>query len=164
MSIFNSAYKAVVTSFVRLFRRTGVYVGEGANYPRVEVHTVSESERLDKGDALRRLSATVESISAKSMTECNDLLQENLRLLAEGTLANVAPEGFAVVGIIPTQLQDLTESSDTQRIIYRLLQQVDVYVSRVGEPTPPPTPPTTGSGSGSGSGSGTNETTTEINS
>ena len=162
MSIFNSAYKAVVTSLVSLFRRTGVHVGEGARYPRVEVHTVSESERLDKGDSMRRLSATVESISAASMTECNAMLQENLRLLAEGSLANVAPEGFAVVGIIPTQLQDLTESSDTQHIIYRLLQQVDVYVSRVGEPTPPPTPPTPPSGSGSGSG--TNETTTENNS
>lgn len=160
MSIFNSAYKAVVTSFVSLFRRSGIHVGDGAGYPRVEVHTVSESERLDKGDALRRISATVESISARSMTECNEMLQENLRLLAEGSLANVAPEGFAVVGIIPTQLQDLTESSDTQHIIYRLLQQVDVYVSRVGEPTPPPTPPTPASGSGSG----TNETTTEINS
>lgn len=129
MSIFSSAYKAVVSGLQRLLARTGVYVGEGAGYPRVEVHTVTESERLDKGGDLRRLSLTVESISNVSMSECNGLLQENLDLLAAGGL-DVTPDGFAVVGVIPTQLQDLTESSDTNKIIYRLLQQVDIIVQR----------------------------------
>ena len=138
MSIFTSAYKAVVTALQNLFARTGVYVGQGAGYPRVEVHTVTESERLDKGGNLRRLSCTVESISAKSMNECNALLQENLDRLAAGQLA-VAPEGFELVGIVPQQLQDLTESSDTANIIYRLLQSVDIYVQRFdNEPEPEP--------------------------
>ena len=133
MSIFQSAYKAVVGGLVSLFRRPGVKVGTGAGYPRVEVHTVTESERMDKGDALRRLSLTVESMSTKSMDECNDMLQKNLELLAEGEI-NVAPEGFAVVGVYPQQLQDLTESADTQNIIYRLLQSVDIFVSRTETP------------------------------
>lgn len=133
MSIFQSAYKAVVGGLVSLFRRPGVKVGTGAGYPRVEVHTVTESERMDKGDALRRLSLTVESMSTKSMDECNDILQKNLELLAEGEI-NVAPEGFAVVGVYPQQLQDLTESADTQNIIYRLLQSVDIFVSRTETP------------------------------
>lgn len=133
MSIFTSAYKAVVTALQSLLARAGVYVGQGAGYPRVEVHTVTESERLDKGGNLRRLSCTVESISAKSMNECNALLQENLDRLAAGQLA-VAPEGFELVGIVPQQLQDLTESSDTANIIYRLLQSVDIYVQRYDEP------------------------------
>jgi len=133
MSIFTSAYKAVVTALQSLFARAGVYVGQGAGYPRVGVHTVTESERLDKGGNLRRLSCTVESISAKSMNECNALLQENLDRLAAGQLA-VAPEGFELVGIVPQQLQDLTESSDTANIIYRLLQSVDIYVQRYDEP------------------------------
>ncbi len=132
MSIFTSAYKAVVTALQSLLARAGVYVGEGAGYPRVEVHTVTESERLDKGGNLRRLSLTVESISTQSMNECNALLQENLDRLAAGQLA-VAPEGFELVGIVPQQLQDLTESSDTANIIYRLLQSVDIYVQRFEE-------------------------------
>lgn len=138
MSIFTSAYKAVVTALQSLFARTGVYVGQGAGYPRVEVHTVTESERLDKGGNLRRLSCTVESISAKSMNECNALLQENLDLLAAGQLA-VAPDGFELVGIVPQQLQDLTESSDTANIIYRLLQSVDIYVQRLDDEPEPET-------------------------
>lgn len=129
MSIFSSAYKAIVSGLHNLLARTGVYVGEGASYPRVEVHTVTESERLDKGGDLRRLSLTIESISNVSMAECNTLLQDNLDLLADGGL-DVTPDGFAVVGVIPTQLQDLTESSDTNKIIYRLLQQVDIIVQR----------------------------------
>lgn len=133
MSIFTSAYKAVVTALQSLLARAGVYVGQGAGYPRVEVHTVTESERLDKGGNLRRLSLTVESISTQSMNECNALLQENLDRLAAGQLA-VAPEGFELVGIVPQQLQDLTESSDTANIIYRLLQSVDIYVQRYDEP------------------------------
>ncbi len=132
MNIFTSAYKAVVTALQSLLARAGVYVGEGAGYPRVEVHTVTESERLDKGGNLRRLSLTVESISTQSMNECNALLQENLDRLAAGQLA-VAPEGFELVGIVPQQLQDLTESSDTANIIYRLLQSVDIYVQRFEE-------------------------------
>lgn len=132
MSIFTSAYKAVVTALQSLLARAGVYVGQGAGYPRVEVHTVTESERLDKGGNLRRLSLTVESISTQSMNECNALLQENLDRLAAGQLA-VAPEGFELVGIVPQQLQDLTESSDTANIIYRLLQSVDIYVQRFEE-------------------------------
>ena len=78
MSVLKSAYKAVVEGFQVLLSRVGVHVGEGAGYPRVEVHTVTESERLDKGDGLRRLSLTVESISDRSMTECEEMLQENL--------------------------------------------------------------------------------------
>ena len=129
MSVFTSAYKAVVSGLHRLLARTGVFVGEGAGYPRVEVHTVTESERMDKGDDLRRLSLTVESISSVSMGECNALLQENLDRLASGSL-DITPDGVAVVGVVPTQLQDLTESSDTSKIIYRLLQQVDIFVER----------------------------------
>lgn len=129
MNVLKSAYKAVVEGLQVLLARAGIRVGEGAGYPRVEVHTVTESERLDKNGDLRLLSLTVESISDRSMTECEEMLQENLERLASGNL-DVTPEGFELVGTFPQQLQDLTESSDTNNIIYRLLQTVDIYVSR----------------------------------
>ena len=122
-----SAYKAIYSAIVSKLTRTGVSVGRTAGYPRVEVHSITENERMDKGGSVRVLSLTVESMTTSSLVAADTLNTGNLTLLAtlNGTAAGTA---WRIIGILPTQLQDLTETSDTQRIIYRLLQGLDIYV------------------------------------
>ena len=40
-------------------------------------------------------------------------------------------EGWKVVGIVAGQLQELTETTETQAILYRLLQNVTIYVEQI---------------------------------
>ena len=54
--------------------------------------------------------------------------EENVERL---TSELVLPEGWRCLGIVPDQLQDLTETSDTAKIIYRLLQGFTAWVERV---------------------------------
>lgn len=123
-----SAYGPFYAAVVSRLERTGVRVGKGASYPRIEVHTITEGERLDKEGQLRQLSFTVESIGNASLAETVAMNEENIELL---TSELVLPEGWTCVGVLPDQLQDLTETADTAKIIYRLLQTFTVWVERV---------------------------------
>ena len=121
-----SAYKAIYSAIVSKLTRTGVSVGRTAGYPRIEVHSITENERMDKGGSVRVLALTVESMTTSSLVAADTLNEGNLALL--DTMNGTRAGAFRIVGIVPTQLQDLTETSDTQRIIYRLLQGLDIYV------------------------------------
>jgi len=125
-----SAYHPVYAAVVARLEREGVRVGKGAGYPRIEVHTITEGERLDKEGQLRQFSLTVESIGNASLAATADMNEKNVELLtSELTL----PEGWRCLGVLPDQLQDLTESADSAKIIYRLLQGFTIYVERVKE-------------------------------
>ena len=129
VSAYGDLYSAVVTRLTR----TGVRVGGTAGYPRVEVHTITEGERLDKDGALRQLTLTVESMSNKSLGEAETMNEGNLQLLTENDLTLAT--GWTCIGIVPTILQDLTEVSETNTIIYRLIQQFDIFIEQI-KPTP----------------------------
>ncbi len=120
-----SAYAPIYAAVIARLTRPGVKVGGTAGMPRIEVHTITEGERLDKDGALRQLTLTVECITNKSISDAVALNDANLRLLTEQDLA---VEGWTVIGIVPTLLQDLTETSETQAIVYRLIQQYNVFI------------------------------------
>lgn len=122
-SALGNVYKAVRSALTR----TGVYVGETADYPRVEIHSITESEWLDKG-SLKTVSCIVECISDKRIADVIEMNTENLRRMLESQLN--LDKGWKVVGVIPGQLQSLTETTETKEILYRLLQNVTIYVQR----------------------------------
>lgn len=153
-----SAYHPVYAAVVARLEREGVRVGKGAGYPRIEVHTITEGERLDKEGMLRQFSLTVESIGNASLAATASMNEKNVELLtSELTL----PEGWNCLGVLPDQLQDLTESADSAKIIYRLLQGFTIYVERVkedeeeepAEPTDPTDPTDPGEDENQGTGS-----------
>lgn len=138
-----SAYGYVYSRVVAALERDGVKVGRGAAIPRIEVHTLTEAERLDKGNCLRQMSVTVETIHNRSLNDCVVIADENLAILtAKG------PETFTgdvvsgrILGYVPTLRQDMTESSDTQKIVYRILDTYTVWVELTAvEPPPAPDP------------------------
>ena len=129
-----SGYGPVYSAVISRLSRQGVKVGGTAGYPRVEVHSITEGERMDKEGCVRLITMTVESIGNASLKATRQMNDDNLRLL---TSELVLPQGWKCFGVIPGQLQDMTESSDSAKIIYRLLQQVDIWVERVkAEPEP----------------------------
>ena len=129
-----SAYGPFYAAVVARLERTGVRVGKTAAAPRIEVHTITEGERLDKEGQVRQLSFTVESISRSSISDAVAMNDVNVELLTSGV---ELPEGWRCLGILPDQLQDLTETSDTNKIIYRLLQGFTAWVERVkADPEP----------------------------
>lgn len=140
-----SGYGPVYAAVVSRLERTGVRVGKTAGYPRVEVHSITEGERLDKEGQLRQVSFTVESIGNASLGATAAVNEENIERL---TSELVLPEGWRCLGVVPDQLQDLTESADSAKIIYRLLQTFTAWVERVkADPEPDPqTEPGTNTG------------------
>lgn len=127
-SYHESGYGPFYASVVARLTRPGVMVGRTSFYPRIEVHTFTEGDRLDKEGQVRQLSFTVESIGNASLAATVEMNDENVKLLTSGLSL---PEGWRCLGVIPDQLQDLTESSDTAKIIYRLLQGFTAWVERV---------------------------------
>lgn len=125
-----SAYRTIYTAVVGRLSRTGVTVGKTAKVPRVEVHSIREGERLDKDGALRQVTMTVESISNRSLGDATQMNEDNLKLLTEYELQL---DGWTCLGVVPVQLQDLTETSDTNKILYRLLQEVTIFLEKEKE-------------------------------
>ena len=124
MSALGAVYKGIVA---RLTRK-GVKVGGTASYPRVEVHSVIEQEPLDKGGTVRSISCIVESISEDRMAEVVGLNEGNLEQLS---MALNLDADWRIVGIQQGQLQQITETSETNKILYRLLQNITVYVQLI---------------------------------
>lgn len=142
MTYDTSAYDAVYSAVVAKLTRQGVIIGKTAFLPRIEVHTITEGQRMDKAGDVRQMELTVESISNASLADAVTMNEKNLELLTKGAL-NLGTS-WTCLGVVPVQLQDLTESSDSDKIIYRLLQQLTVYVTRtaaVVEEADPPVMP-----------------------
>lgn len=122
-----SAIGAVFKGLRASLTRSGVNVGGTADYPRIEIHSITESEWLDKG-SIKRITAIVECISNKRMTDVLEMNETNLaRILGDKLMLS---DGWKVCGVVTGQAQELTETSDTNAIIYRLMQNVTIYVER----------------------------------
>lgn len=137
-----SAYGDLRAAVVSCLKAAGLKVGGTAGYPRVEVHTITENQRLDKDGAVRSLSLTIESISDRSMVASSEMNEAAMEALtSEGALSL---EGWDVLDVTPDQLQELPEASDSAKILYRVLQGYDVLVEKLkedeAEPEPGPEP------------------------
>ena len=138
--MYSSSYKEIGSALVAALVRQGVRVGGTAGYPRIELHTFIENPATDKGCGVRVLSVIVESMSNRSaeeaarMNECNLARLDRFRY--EGPFDDSFSDdfqhtrAFRVFGVVPTQLQELTETSDPQMILYRVLQTIDIYVQQ----------------------------------
>ena len=123
---YKSSQGEVYKALRRQLVRQGIPVGETADYPRVEIHSFTENAPEDKDGRLRSLSCTVESMSVKSYGESVAMNGENLqRLMAEGWGIG---KDFSIIGIIPDQLTELTETLETKEILYRQLQRINVLI------------------------------------
>jgi hypothetical protein len=123
-----SALGAVFKGLRTALTRTGVYVGGTAEYPRVEIHSVTESEWMDKG-WLKRITCVVECISDKRMVYVVEMNHDNLSRMLEQSIA--LDKGWRIVGFVAGQARELTETTDTKAILYRLLQDMTIYVERI---------------------------------
>lgn len=128
MTYDTSAYDAVYSAVVAKLTRQGVIIGKTAFLPRIEVHTITEGQRMDKAGDVRQMELTVESISNASLAAAVTMNEKNLELLTKGAL-NLGTS-WTCLGVVPVQLQDLTESSDSDKIIYRLLQEFTIYLEK----------------------------------
>ena len=70
-------------------------------------------------------------MSDKRIADVVDMNKENLhRMLEKGMMLD---EGWQIVGVVAGQAQELSETTDTKAIIYRLRQNMTIYVERVNE-------------------------------
>lgn len=125
---FFSAIGAVFKAMRSALNRAGVNVGGTAGYPRIEIHSITESEFLDKTNTLKRMTCIVECMSTERMADVFAMNEDNLKRMLEQSLN--LDSGWHIVGIEPGQAQELTESTETQAILYRLMQNVTIYVER----------------------------------
>ena len=124
MGALSEIYKALRARLTR----TGVHVGGTADYPRIEIHSITESAWLDKG-SVKSVSCIVECISNRRMQDVQEMQEENLKRMLGNALQ--LSDDWQVFGIVAGQVQEITEVSETNAIIYRLLQNVTIYVERI---------------------------------
>ena len=126
MMAYRSAQGEVYKALRKQLLRDGIPVGETANYPRIEIHSFTENAPTDKDGMVRTLSCIVESMSVKSYGDAVTMNEGNLeRLLEDGWGID---KGFTILGITPDQLTELTETLETQEILYRQLQRINVLI------------------------------------
>lgn len=126
---FTSALGAVFKALRATLSRKGVNVGGTADYPRVEIHSIIESEYKDKGEYYKVITCVVECVSDKRMQDVMDMNQENLSLMLAKAL-NLG-DSWRVFGVVAGQLQELNEISESNAVIYRLLQNMTIHVERI---------------------------------
>ena len=125
--MYRSAESELYKTIREMLMRPGIRVGGGADYPRIEVHSFSESEARSKDMRLRDVSVMVESMSTSSKGEVLEMNAVNLERLAGQSLET---EHFHIIGIIPSTLTDMEESLDTKEILYRQLQTFRIIISQ----------------------------------
>ena len=125
---YTSAYRFLAEFLHTALTREGVQVGNTASVPRVECHTFIENTPSDKAGAVRVVSVIVESMSNRSPEEAAAMNAGNLAAIQA---AGQTGTDYKVVGAVPTQLQELTEASDTQIVLHRVLQTIDFYIQQL---------------------------------
>ena len=125
--IYRSSQGEVYKAIRARLTRKGVAVGETAGYPRVEVHSFTENAPTDKDGRVRVVSCVVESMSVTSYGHSVSMNEENLARLLAGDW-HVLGNTFEVLGVVPDQLTELTESLDTKEILYRQLQRLNITI------------------------------------
>ena len=123
---YRSAQGEVYKALRKQLLRDGIPVGETANYPRIEIHSFTENAPTDKDGMVRSLSCVVESMSVKSYGDAVTMNEGNLERLLENGWG--IDKGFTILGITPDQLTELTETLETQEILYRQLQRINVLI------------------------------------
>lgn len=104
--------------------REGVFIGESAGYPRVELHTFTEGEPLDKDGQMRELTCQMESLSVQSYGEAVAMNEENLvRVISED---EEAFEDISISGVIFQQLTESIDSLDTNEVLYRQISSIKI--------------------------------------
>jgi hypothetical protein len=116
-------YKALRTQLLR----DGISVGDTADFPRVEIHSFAENAPTDKDGIVRTVSCTVESMSTRSYGDAVAMNEGNLERPSEDGW-HVLGKGFTILSVVPDQLTELTEVLDTQDILYRQLQRINVII------------------------------------
>lgn len=130
MSSFVSAIAEVFKALRAKLVSTGATVGGTANYPRIEIHSVVESAPQTKDNSLRSVTATIECISDEKVADIVSLLDSSTEQIFDKVGLVVAD--WEVIGIIPGQIRmfDEESSQDASKVIYRLLQDVVIWIDR----------------------------------
>lgn len=124
ISSIGSVFKAIRAALIR----KGVNVGDTAGYPRIEVHSITEGEPLDKGDTIRSVSCVVECMSEGKLADALAMNDENLARLLSESIGIETP--WHVIGITRGQAQQITEATETNGILYRLIQNITVFIEK----------------------------------
>lgn len=125
---YKSAQDEVQPELRRMLLRDGIRIGGGAGYPRVELHSWSESQPLDKGMSLRQVTCTVESMSTTSKGDAIAMNSENVSRLVGRKFRT---DHFNVIGIVPEGLTDMEETLETQAILYRQIQVIRLFIIQI---------------------------------
>lgn len=128
---FRTAIAGAVKALRQALSRNGVKIGGTASYPRVEIHSVVESEPLTKDNAVRRITCTIECVSDEKLADVISLTEGNIDKIFAAT--GLTMTGWNVIGISPGQVRMLEEqeSLEQTKVIYRILQDVTVWVEQV---------------------------------
>ena len=127
MTMYKSAQGEIYKALRRRLLRNGIPVGETADYPRIEIHSFTENPPQDKDGYMRTISCIVESMSPRSYGDAVTMNEENIARVLAASWHTISG-GFTVIGITPDQLTELTETLDTQEILYRQLQRFNILL------------------------------------
>jgi len=127
-SIIGEAFK----SLRRLLLRDGVRIGGTADYPRIEIHSAVEAEPLCKDDFVKQVTCTVECVSNTTLAEALTMHYDNVARIFTDQLSDSIIDGYEIFDILPGQVRllDEEETSDSNTIIYRVLQDVTIYLQK----------------------------------
>lgn len=130
MSSFVSGIAEVFKALRAKLVSTGATVGGTANYPRIEIHSVVESAPQSKDNSLRSVTATIECVSDEKVADIVALLDDCTEQIFDKV--GIAVADWNVIGIIPGQIRmfDEESSQDASKVIYRLLQDVIIWIDR----------------------------------
>ena len=124
---YTSAQGEVYKALRNQLLREGISVGDTADFPRVEIHSFAENAPTDKDGMVHTLNCTVESMSTRSYGDAVAMNEGNLERLGEDGWHTLG-KGFTILSVVPDQLTELTEVLDTQEILYRQLQRINVVI------------------------------------
>lgn len=126
-SIIGEAFK----SLRNLLKRDGVRIGGTASFPRIEIHSAVEQEPLCKDDSVKQVNCVVECVSNTTLTEALTMHYDNVARIFSDALSDTIT-GYDIIDILPGQVRllDEEETSDSNVIIYRVLQDVTIYIQK----------------------------------
>ena len=130
-NIANTVSGALYRHLFTTFKAEGLPVNSTADYPRVEIVSVTEGEWQDKGGYLRTATVTVDSMSAASQMEAIELNERVVEAIkdTDTSVPGISEGiGFEIVGVAETSVSMSEDYVETQLQSYRLTLTVKLII------------------------------------
>lgn len=126
IEIYSSCCSELFKHLYATIKGANIPCNESADYPRVEISSVTEGECQEKGKSLRSVVVVFDGMSATSLGEALGMMDRVKDAISD---ADTDFGVFSIIGVIERSLNTMEDFTESQLHLYRIVQNIEFVIT-----------------------------------